>query len=93
MEEKIKAHIFVSGLVQGVFFRHTTRLRAKESGVVGWVKNLSDGRVEIMVEGDKEKVEELVEWVKKGPPIAKVDKVDVEYLKYVGEFKSFGVEH
>ena len=79
MAEKIKAHLFVSGLVQGVFFRDSTRLKAEELGVTGWVRNLSDGRVEIMAEGEKEKVEELVEWVKKGSSAARVDNLDVEW--------------
>lgn len=93
MAEKIKAHLFVSGLVQGVFFRDNTRLKAEELGVTGWVRNLSDGRVEIMAEGEKEKVEELVEWVKKGSSAARVDNLDVEWQEYVEEFASFEIRY
>ncbi len=93
MAEKIKAHLFVSGLVQGVFFRDNTRLKAEELGVTGWVRNLSDGRVEIMAEGEKEKVEELVEWVKKGSSAARVDNLDVEWQEYVEEFTSFEIRY
>ena len=84
-----RVHIFVSGLVQGVFFRDSTRQKAEELGLTGWVRNLSDGRVEIVAEGKK--TEELVSWVRKGPSVARVDKVDFEYMDYVGEFNSFEI--
>ena len=93
MAEKIKAHLLVSGSVQGVFFRNSTRLKAEELGVTGWVRNLSDGRVEIVAEGEKEKVEELVEWVKKGSSAARVDNLDVEWQEYVEEFTSFEIRY
>ncbi len=93
MAEKIKAHLFVSGLVQGVFFRDSTRLKAEELRVTGWVRNLSDGRVEIVAGGEKEKVEELVEWVKKGSSSARVDNLDVEWQEYVEEFTSFEIRY
>lgn len=86
-----RVHIFVSGLVQGVFFRDSTRQKAEELGLTGWVRNLSDGRVEIVAEG--EKTEELVSWVREGPSVARVDKVDLEYMDYVGEFNSFGIRY
>lgn len=91
MSEKIRAHIFVSGRVQGVFFRDNTRQKAEELGVSGWVKNLADGRVEAVFEGEKEKVESLIEWAKKGPSIAKVNGIDVEWQEYKGEFENFEV--
>ena len=93
MAEKIKAHLIVSGLVKGVFFRDSTRLKAEELGVTGWVRNLSDGRVEIIAEGEKEKVEELVEWVKNGSSSARVDNLDVEWQEYVEEFTSFEIRY
>lgn len=68
--------MFVSGRVQGVYFRATTRDRATEHGVGGWVKNLSDGRVEAVFEGDPAAVEALVEFCREGPERARVDSVE-----------------
>ena len=71
--------MYVSGRVQGVFFRATTRDTAREHGVDGWVKNLADGRVEAVFEGPEEAVEAMVEFCHEGSPQARVDDVDVEY--------------
>jgi acylphosphatase len=67
----------ISGQVQGVFFRHETRLRAREKGLSGWVRNLPDGRVEAIFEGPDEAVEEMVRWCRRGPGGAEVGRVDV----------------
>ena len=88
---KVRAHVYVSGRVQGVFFRYETRREAKKHGVKGWVKNLQDGRVEAVFEGEKEDVEKLIDFCRKGPPLAKVDKVEVFWEEYKGEFKSFNI--
>ena len=88
MEEKERVHLFISGKVQGVFFRLNTKKKAKELGISGWVKNLSDGRVEILVEGVKEKIEELIKWAQKGPLFAKVDGLEIERQDFEGEFNS-----
>ena len=88
---KVRAHVYVSGRVQGVFFRYETRKEAKKHGVKGWVKNLQDGRVEAVFEGEKEDVEKLIDFCRKGPPLAKVDKVEVFWEEYKGEFKSFNI--
>ena len=93
MNEKVRAQIFVSGKVQGIFFRDNTRKRAEELGVYGWVRNLPDGRVEAVFEGEKEKVEEMIEWAKKGPEFAKVNGIEVEWQEYKGEFKNFEIRH
>jgi acylphosphatase len=93
MQEKVRAHIFVEGFVQGVFFRANTFERAKELQLTGWVRNLPDGRVEILVEGEKEKVEKLIEWAKIGPSLAKVENVQVEWEKYQGEFEDFEIRY
>lgn len=87
-----RVNIFVSGRVQGVFFRLETRRIAEELGITGWVKNLPDGRVEILAEGEKEKLEKLVEWVKRGPVFAKVDNLEVEWQEYRDEFNSFEIK-
>ncbi|MEM2104778.1 MAG: acylphosphatase [Candidatus Bathyarchaeia archaeon] len=90
---KVRAHVFISGHVQGVFFRFETRSEAKLRGVNGWVRNLPDGRVEAVFEGEEQAVKELVEFCRHGPPGAKVTKVDVKWESYRGEFKSFEVRH
>lgn len=79
MSDRTRAHVFVSGKVQGVFYRANTRDQAKATGVDGWVKNLSDGRVEAVFEGEEASVEEMVEWCHDGSPAANVEDVDVTY--------------
>ncbi|WP_256686940.1 acylphosphatase [Halococcus qingdaonensis] len=74
-----RAHVFVSGRVQGVAFRANTRNTAREIGVDGWVQNLDDGRVEAVFEGEEESVERMVEWCHDGSPAAEVESVDAEY--------------
>jgi acylphosphatase len=77
--DRVRAHVFVSGRVQGVTFRATTRRRAREAGVDGWVRNLADGRVEAVFEGPRSAVESMVEFCGEGPPAARVEDVAVEY--------------
>jgi acylphosphatase len=74
-----RAHVFVSGKVQGVFYRATTQERVHETGVDGWVKNLADGRVEAVFEGPADAVEEMVSWCHEGSDRARVDDVEVSY--------------
>ncbi|MEF8852841.1 MAG: acylphosphatase [Haloarculaceae archaeon] len=76
---RTRAHVFVSGRVQGVFYRATTREQARERGVDGWVRNLEDGRVEAVFEGSEDAVAGMVEWCHEGSPRARVEDVDVEY--------------
>ncbi|MEM2226011.1 MAG: acylphosphatase [Candidatus Bathyarchaeia archaeon] len=87
----VRAHVFVSGLVQGVFFRHETAKRAIRLGVKGWVRNLPDGRVEAIFEGERESVEKLLEFCRHGPPGAIVEDLEVRWEDYRGEFKDFRV--
>jgi len=79
MTERTRAHVFVSGRVQGVFFRATTRDTAREEGVDGWVRNLQDGRVEAVFEGAPDAVERMIEFCREGSPAANVEDVSVEY--------------
>ncbi len=79
MTDRTRAHVFVSGTVQGVYYRATTRDTASDRGVDGWVKNLADGRVEAVFEGTDADVESMVEWCHEGSPAADVDDVDVSY--------------
>ncbi|MDI6703672.1 MAG: acylphosphatase [bacterium] len=90
---KIRAHIYVSGWVQGVFFRANVRSWASSRGVSGWVRNLPNGKVEAVLEGEKEDVERVIGLCKKGPPGARVEDVDVEYEKYLGEFTGFEIRY
>lgn len=77
--DRARAHVFVSGRVQGVYFRATTRDAAREEGVDGWVRNLADGRVEAVFEGPEEGVESMVEFCHEGSPAADVSDVEVKY--------------
>jgi acylphosphatase len=77
--EEVKAHVFFSGRVQGVFFRAFTRDNARKLGVRGWVRNLPDGRVEAVFEGPKDKVEKLIYLCRYEHPHARVDDVEIEY--------------
>jgi acylphosphatase len=85
----VRAHVFVSGYVQGVFFRYSTAERARRVGLTGWVRNTADGRVEAVVEGDERDVRGLVDWCHAGPPHATVQAVDVSWEPITGEFSGF----
>ncbi|MBP2250669.1 acylphosphatase [Halarchaeum solikamskense] len=74
---RVRAHVHVTGRVQGVFYRASTRDAARERGVDGWVRNLDDGRVEAVFEGAEDAVEAMVEWCETGSPAASVEGVDV----------------
>ena len=75
----------VAGRVQGVWFRESCRDQAQAAGVAGWVRNLADGRVEVVLEGPPAAVEEVVSWCRRGPRRARVDRVDVVDEQPVGE--------
>ena len=79
MAERVRAHAFVTGRVQGVYYRANTRETALSHDVDGWVRNLADGRVEAVFEGPRESVESVVEWCHEGSPAARVEDVEVEY--------------
>ena len=93
MADKARTHILIEGRVQGVLFREKCRKKAGKLGVLGWVKNLEDGRVEAVFEGDKEKVEKLVKWAERGPFFARVDSISTEWENYKGEFKDFEIRY
>jgi len=86
---KARAHVFVSGRVQGVFFRYETRRKARRHGVTGWIRNMVNGRVEAIFEGEESDVKALVDFCSEGPPAAKVANVDVRWEAYAGEFQDF----
>ncbi len=93
MDMKVRAHIFISGRVQGVFFRYRTQDVAMDHNVKGWVRNLPDGRVEAVLEGEKDDVEKVIEFCKVGPPGARVTNLEIEWEPYKGEFKNFQIHY
>jgi len=92
-QEKIRAHVLVSGRVQGVLFRLNTKKEAEKLGISGWARNLIDGRVEAVFEGDEHKVEEMVNWTRRGPIWAKVDDFSVTWEDCTGEFSNFEIRY
>jgi acylphosphatase len=83
--DRTRAHVYVRGRVQGVYFRATTRDRAREQGVDGWVRNLDDGRVEAVFEGPEDDVEAMIEFCHEGSEAASVEDVDVTIEEPAGE--------
>ena len=72
-----RVHLLVSGKVQGVFFRQALKVVAKKNNVLGWVRNLKDGRVEAILEGDTKSVNSVIEWTRTGPANSRVDDIEV----------------
>jgi acylphosphatase len=91
MESGERAHVYVSGQVQGVFFRDSTREKAEQLGLAGWVRNLPDGRVEALFEGPSARVREMVRWCKEGPSHAEVESVDAGFEPARGDLGTFEV--
>lgn len=91
MADKVRSHAIISGRVQGVFFRMETKRAADRFGVLGWVRNLKDGTVEAVFEGDREQVDAVIGWCRQGPPHADVADVNVNWNDYTGEFKGFDI--
>jgi len=85
--------ISVFGRVQGVFYRDTAFRKAKSLNLTGFVQNDFDGSVKILAEGEKEQLGKLIEWAKSGPPIARVDKIEVKWDKAKEEFENFEIKH
>jgi acylphosphatase len=90
--DRERAHVYVSGQVQGVFFRDSAREKAEQLGLAGWVKNLPDGRVEALFEGPSDRVREMVRWCKEGPSHAEVEDVDADFEPARGDLTSFEVQ-
>ena len=93
MEKQVRAHAIISGRVQGVFFRVETQRAAEGFGVSGWVRNKRDGTVEAIFEGRQEDVDAALNWCRHGPRMSRVDKVDVDWQDYTGEFTSFDITY
>jgi acylphosphatase len=88
---KQRVHLFIKGKVQGVFFRQAMKVTAKKNHVSGWVKNLKDGRVEAILEGEDMDVSNVVEWCHAGPANARVEDVVIRNEKFKDEFAKFEV--
>ncbi len=88
-----RVHLVITGHVQGVWFRANTQKKAKALDLKGWIKNLPDGRVETIFEGEKEKINQIIEWCKKGPSFAMVDDVKIHWETPVGEFNTFTITY
>jgi acylphosphatase len=90
---KARAHVFVSGRVQGVFFRSQTKHNADHHDVKGWVRNLPDGRLEAVFEGEKEALQTLIEFCKHGSSGARVTNMDLTWEDYTGKFEKFQIKY
>jgi len=88
---KVCKHCFVSGVVQGVWFRSYTQKEASRLNLTGWVRNLRDGRVEVLFCGEQQNVAHLQTWLHQGPTLAKVDNVECKQLESVHDFTSFEI--
>lgn len=87
----MQAHIFVSGQVQGVFFRRSAKIEAEKLEVVGWVRNSNDGSVEVMAQGPKDQLDQFAAWCKKGSLHAKVDRIEVDWSNQQEDFDKFEI--
>lgn len=90
---KVRAHVLIRGIVQGVFFRSETRHEARRLGVAGWVRNMSDDKVEAVFEGEEKSVKEIIDFCKRGPPGARVTDVRVVWENYTGGFRDFEIRY
>jgi len=88
---KVRAHVFISGRVQGVFFRSETRQAARKHHVCGWIRNIPDQRVEAVFEGEDVNVKQLLEFCKRGSPSSKVTRIEVSWEPCFGGFNDFEI--
>lgn len=91
--DRARAHLYISGLVQGVWFRAYVQRTATALGITGWIRNLPDSRVEAVMEGQRQAIELAILECKKGPPGSRVEGVDAQWMEPRGEFSSFTIEH
>ncbi|MBE0426737.1 MAG: acylphosphatase [Nitrospirae bacterium] len=91
--EKARACLFIDGRVQGVFYRVFTMELARNLGLKGWVKNLRDGRVEVLFEGEKDVIERAIRECYVGPPGARVSNIDVQWQLYKGDQEEFSIRY
>ena len=84
--------IVISGEVQGINFRFFTKKKADELGIKGYIKNLENGNVEAIFQGDEDSIKKIINWCKKGPSSAKVDSIEINQIKLEKEYKEFKIE-
>jgi acylphosphatase len=92
VKEKARVHLYVSGKVQEVFFRKFCQKKAVQLNVFGWVRNLNNGQVEAVLEGDKQKINKMISLIKKGPALAKPEKVSLIWQEHQNEFNLFEIK-
>ena len=93
VNQKMQLYVLISGKVQGVGFRNFTQINARQLGINGYAKNLPNGKVEVVAEGDKAQLDALVALVKKGPRYARVDSIDIDARAFTGEYENFGIRY
>jgi acylphosphatase len=91
MTDRARVSLFISGVVQGVNFRYHTYEEARRLGVAGWVRNLADGRVEVLAEGEQRALERFVGWCRRGPRLALVEGVEARWQPYAGDLEPFDI--
>ena len=91
--EKRRVHVWITGRVQSVYFRAYARDAGRSIGVVGWVRNLPDGRVEAVFEGDEDKLKKMIEWCYSGSPLSRVEAVEIRDEACTGEFDTFKIAY
>jgi len=89
----LRALVIIHGFVHGVAFRASTRNMAEQLSVKGWVRNIPDGTVEALFEGEKKKVEEIIAWCHRGPLGSRVTKVEIAWEPYQGEYHHFDIRY
>ena len=86
-------HVLISGRVQGVWFRVSTKQKAEQLGLTGWVRNTHDGKVEAVFEGEENLVKKMIEWCRQGPPLSKVDNVEIKNQNPTNGFEEFSIRY
>ena len=90
---QVRAHVLIEGEVQGVFFRANIQELALECGVKGWIRNLENDKVEAVFEGEKEKVDSMIDFCKRGPPGTRVISFEIKWEEFKNEFKDFQIKY
>jgi len=90
---KSNVHVLISGRVQGVWFRASTKQKAQQLGLTGWVRNTSDGNVEAMFEGEENKIDKMIDWCHSGSPLSKVTNVEVKKQNPTNGFDDFSIKY
>jgi len=86
-------HVLISGRVQGVWYRAFTKQKAEQLGIKGWVRNASDGKVEAIFEGEENKIDQMIDWCYKGPPLAKIKDIEIKKQQATNAFEDFSIKH